>query len=63
MNKLSIEQAENLIECLEGAIYNVHATEQNYSVVHIEKLDRYVSMPSSDAPQEFGWEIVAEIGE
>ena len=63
MNKLSLKQAENLIESLEAAIYNVHATLQNHSVVHIEKLDSYVTMPSCDAPEEFGWEVVAEIGE
>jgi hypothetical protein len=63
MNSLTVQQANNLVEGLESVIEDVHTKSLSHSVVYIKKLDSYVSMQTTDAPWEYGWEVIAKVGE
>jgi hypothetical protein len=62
MSHLSISKAYEVVEGVKSAILDAERKRQAHSVVYVEALGCCVSMPSSDAPEEYGWEIITTVG-
>jgi len=62
MSHLSISKAYEVVEGVKSAIEDTEKKGQPHSVVYVEALGCCVSIPASDAPEEYGWEIITTVG-
>lgn len=61
MKTLNTEEAFALASTLEEVADVVKTTGNAQSVVWSDKLKVSIAMPSSEKPEEFGWEILAVV--
>ena len=62
MSHLTINKAYEVVEGVKSAIGDAREKRQPHSVVYVEALGCCVSMPASDAPEEYGWEVITTVG-
>lgn len=61
MSSLSINKAYEVVEGIKSAIQDVETKRVSHAVVYVEKLGCCVSMAVSDAPEEYGWEVITTV--